>query len=74
MQLNGIDLMTGQAVISGLLIGAGAVVGDLFQSALKRSVGWEDSGYLIPAHGGVLDRFDGLLVSVPLCFPVLYLW
>ena len=74
VQLDGINLMTGQAVISGLLIGAGAVVGDLFQSALKRSAGWEDSGQLIPGHGGVLDRFDGLLVSVPLCFPVLYLW
>lgn len=69
-----IALGLGQAIISGVLIGIGAVLGDLFQSALKRKAGWDDTGNLIPGHGGMLDRFDGLLVSVPLAFPLLYFW
>lgn len=47
----------------GLIVAVFATFGDLVESMLKRSVGVKDSGTIMPGHGGILDRFDGVLLS-----------
>jgi phosphatidate cytidylyltransferase len=57
-------------LFAGLCLGFLSQVGDLLESLLKRRFGVKDSGQIIPGHGGVLDRFDGYLLTLPALYLV----
>ncbi len=56
----------GVRTLLGVMVGVASQAGDLLESGIKRHFGVKDTGTLIPGHGGVLDRVDGLAVAVPL--------
>lgn len=57
-------------IFIALIVSIAGTFGDLIESMLKRSVGFKDSGSIMPGHGGFLDRFD----SVVIAFPLVYLY
>lgn len=63
-----------QWMILAVLIVISGTLGDLVESMLKRSLGIKDSGSILPGHGGLLDRFDAVLLSVPFVFVYLALF
>lgn len=63
------SLTVPRALVIGLVISISGQIGDLMESAIKRTLNVKDSGSILPGHGGVLDRFDSLIIV----FPVLHL-
>ena len=57
---------TNKILIFATLVSFVSQIGDLFVSYLKRKINIKDTGNIIPGHGGLLDRFDGLIFSIPL--------
>ena len=62
-----------EMMVMGLLCGTVAQVGDLAESLFKRATNTKDSGTILPGHGGMLDRIDGVLFAAPVFFAWLHL-
>ena len=67
-----IPLLTqSSALVIGIMIGFTTIIGDLVESMFKRDAGMKDSGVIIPGHGGILDKIDGVLFGGPVLYYLL---
>ncbi len=66
------ELETSSWMVLAFIIVVAGNLGDLSESQLKRSLNVKDSGSLLPGHGGILDRFDALLIAVPFVYSYLF--
>ena len=60
--------------VAGALLAVMEQIGDLIESAIKRHLNLKDSSSLIPGHGGVFDRIDGMIFTAPFVFLILTYW
>ena len=65
------EITVSSVFITGIMVGAVSVIGDLVESMFKRDAGVKDSGIIIPGHGGILDKLDGVLFAGPVLFWIL---
>ncbi len=61
-------------ILLGGLVSLASIVGDLFESVLKRSVQVKDSGHLMPGRGGILDTIDSIVFAAPVYYYLVYIW
>jgi phosphatidate cytidylyltransferase len=59
------DISTKDWIVVAAIVVVFGTLGDLVESLLKRNLSIKDSGSILPGHGGVLDRFDGVFISAP---------
>ena len=70
----GLEVAAWQIVVIAASAGVFAELGDLFESKLKRLAGAKDSGWLVPGHGGVLDRLDSIVAVIPIVYYLVIWW
>ncbi len=63
-----LDAAVWQAALVGVAVGAMAQLGDLAESRIKRAAGVKDAGSILPGHGGVLDRLDSIVFTLPVVY------